>query len=95
MHNVPILVSGHERCVLLVHPIDVERAGVRDGEVAVLESRVHRGFVPVHVTNEMTPGVVSCLTGGDTRTALSGSESRQSTKEFQPTTGPTTAMSRR
>jgi anaerobic selenocysteine-containing dehydrogenase len=59
MHNVPILVSGHERCVLLVHPIDADRAGVRDGEVAVLESRVHRGFVPVHVTNEMTPGVVS------------------------------------
>jgi hypothetical protein len=55
MHNEPILVSGHERCVLLVHPIDAERVGVRDGEVAVLESRVHRGFVPVHVTNEMTP----------------------------------------
>jgi anaerobic selenocysteine-containing dehydrogenase len=59
MHNVPILVSGHERCVLLVNPVDAERAGVRDGDVAVLESRVHRGFVPVHVTDEMTSGVVS------------------------------------
>jgi anaerobic selenocysteine-containing dehydrogenase len=59
MHNVPILVSGHERCVLLVNPVDAERAGVRAGDVAVLESRVHRGFVPVHVTDEMTSGVVS------------------------------------
>jgi anaerobic selenocysteine-containing dehydrogenase len=59
MHNVPVLVSGHERCVLLVHPSDAERAGVRDGEIAILESRVHRGPVPVHVSDEMMPGVVS------------------------------------
>jgi len=59
MHNVPVLVAGHERCVLLVHPIDAERVGVRDGEVAILESKVHRGPVPVRVSDEMTPGVVS------------------------------------
>ena len=32
MHNIEALVSGRERCVLLVHPRDAERAGVRDGE---------------------------------------------------------------
>ena len=59
MHNIEGLVSGRERCVLLVHPRDAERAGVRDGETAVLESRVYRGPVPVHVTEDMMQGVVS------------------------------------
>jgi anaerobic selenocysteine-containing dehydrogenase len=59
MHNIPALVSGRERCVLLVHPQDAERAGVGDGETAVLESRVHRGPVPVRLCDEMRPGVVS------------------------------------
>jgi anaerobic selenocysteine-containing dehydrogenase len=59
MHNVPALVSGKERCLLLVHPDDARRAGLRDGDVAVLESRVHRGEVPVRVSDEMRPGVVS------------------------------------
>jgi anaerobic selenocysteine-containing dehydrogenase len=59
MHNVPALVSGRERCVLLVHPEDAARAGVRDGDTAVLTSRVHRGPVPVRFSDEMRPGVVS------------------------------------
>jgi len=59
MHNVPALVSGRERCVLLVHPVDAKRAGVADGDVAILESRVHRGEVPVKLSDEMRPGVVS------------------------------------
>jgi anaerobic selenocysteine-containing dehydrogenase len=59
MHNVPAMVAGRERCTLLVHPDDALRAGVADGEVALLESRVHRGQVAVHVSDEMRPGVVS------------------------------------
>jgi anaerobic selenocysteine-containing dehydrogenase len=59
MHNVPALVSGRERCVLYVHPDDAARYEVRDGEPAILESRVHRGEVRVAVTDEMLPGVVS------------------------------------
>ena len=59
MHNVPALVSGRERCVLYVHPDDATRYAVRDGEMAILESRVHRGQVRVSVTDDMRPGVVS------------------------------------
>lgn len=59
MHNVPAMVAGRERCTLLVHPDDARRAGVVDGEAAVLESRVHRGSVAVRVSDEMRPGVVS------------------------------------
>jgi anaerobic selenocysteine-containing dehydrogenase len=70
MHNIEALVSGRGRCVLLVHPQDAERAGVSDGETAMLESRVYRGLVPVHVTDEMMQGVVSLPHGwghGDLR----------------------------
>ncbi len=59
MHNVEALVSGHERCVLFVHPGDAERAGVKDGETAMLESRIHRGQVSIRITDEMMQGVVS------------------------------------
>jgi len=59
MHNVPAMISGRDRCVLLVHPEDAARAGLRDGEEALLESRVHRGRVPIRVSDEMRPGVVS------------------------------------
>ena len=59
MHNVPALVAGRDRCVLYVHPHDAQRAGLRDSEPAVLESRVHSGVVPVRVTDEVMPGVVS------------------------------------
>ena len=59
MHNVASLVSGRERCVLYVHPEDAARANVGDGDSVMLESRVHRGEVRVHVTDEMRPGVVS------------------------------------
>ena len=59
MHNLPSLVSGRERCLLFVHPEDAQRAGIVDGETAVLESRVHSGKVRVRVTDEMRPGVVS------------------------------------
>jgi len=42
-----------------VHPEDAARAGVRDGDTALLTSRVHRGPVPVRISDEMRPGVVS------------------------------------
>ena len=59
MHNVPGLVSGRSRCVLLVHPLDAERAGLADGDVAILENSLYSGEVPIRVTDEMRPGVIS------------------------------------
>jgi len=59
MHNLPSLVSGKERCVLFVHPEDARAAGLDDGDVAWLESRVHAGRVPIRLTDDMRPGVVS------------------------------------
>ena len=59
MHNVPALVAGRPRCVLLVHPEDAQRAGVGDGDSAILENHIHRGEVSVSLSDAMRPGVVS------------------------------------
>ena len=59
MHNLPKLAAGRDRCVLYVNPEDAAKAGVTSGALALLESRVHTGEVPVHVTDEVRPGVVS------------------------------------
>ncbi len=59
MHNVPQLVSGHARCVLLVHPQDAARRAIRDYQTAILESRVYQGEVTVQLSDEMREGVVS------------------------------------
>ncbi|MFT3927773.1 MAG: molybdopterin-dependent oxidoreductase [Myxococcales bacterium] len=59
MHNLPRLVAGRERCVLFVHPLDAQRAGLTDGDTALMESRTHRGSVPVKITDSVREGVVS------------------------------------
>jgi len=59
MHNLPKLVSGPERCTVLVHPADAERVGVTDGMTAVVSSA--NGQIELHavVTDDMMPGVIS------------------------------------
>jgi anaerobic selenocysteine-containing dehydrogenase len=59
MHNLPTLVRGKERCTALVHPDDAERLGLVDGEEAVVRSRTGEIMVPVEVTDDVMPGVVS------------------------------------
>ncbi len=59
MHNLPRLAGGKPRCVLLVHPEDAARVGVKSGQLARLESAVHAGEVSVQVSDEVRPGVVS------------------------------------
>lgn len=59
MHNIDALMRGSERCRLLVNPKDAKPLNIRDGELCVLESRVHRGEVRVELTEEISQGVVS------------------------------------
>ncbi|MGZ8765977.1 MAG: molybdopterin-dependent oxidoreductase [Acidimicrobiia bacterium] len=59
MHNVAVLVRGKERCTLLIHPDDASRSGVADGALARVTSEAGTVDVPVEVTDEMMPGVVS------------------------------------
>ena len=59
MHNLAKLVSGPERCTVLVHPGDAERVGVADGETAVVASANGRIELQAIVTEDMMPGVIS------------------------------------
>jgi anaerobic selenocysteine-containing dehydrogenase len=63
MHNVPSLVSGRDRCTLLIHPQDAAASGVEDGKSACVRSAAGSIVVPVEVSDEMMPGVV-CLPHG-------------------------------
>ena len=59
MHNLEILVKGREQCTLQIHPEDAARLGLSAGEKARISSRVGAIEVPVEITEEIMPGVVS------------------------------------
>jgi anaerobic selenocysteine-containing dehydrogenase len=59
MHNSQRLVKGRERCTLLMHPRDASARGLQDGQRVHVKSRVGEVAVPLEVTDDMTPGVVS------------------------------------
>jgi anaerobic selenocysteine-containing dehydrogenase len=59
MHNLPKLVSGKPRCTAHVHPGDARRLGLADGEAAIVRSRAGAIVVPIEVTEDVMPGVVS------------------------------------
>jgi anaerobic selenocysteine-containing dehydrogenase len=59
MHNLPALMKGSLRCTVLVHPVDAARHGLIDGELARVAARVGEVVLPVEITDEITPGVLS------------------------------------
>ena len=59
MHNSRRLVKGPARCTLLIHPQDAARRGIGDGALVQVRSRVGALTVPVQLTEDVMPGVVS------------------------------------
>lgn len=59
MHNVSNLMGGKPRCILFVHANDAKKYGLKDGEHALLENKIHSAAVPIHITDEIREGVVS------------------------------------
>ena len=59
MHNVLALMTGRDRCTLLVNPGDAGELGLEDGKPARVSSEAGSVTVPVEVSDEMMPGVVS------------------------------------
>jgi anaerobic selenocysteine-containing dehydrogenase len=59
MHNVPALVKGRPLCTIQIHPADADRFGLVPGGRARVTSRVGQVELPVEVTDEIAPGVVS------------------------------------
>ncbi|WP_220451150.1 molybdopterin-dependent oxidoreductase [Nocardioides dongkuii] len=59
LHNVPSLMKGADRCTLLLHPRDADAAGLVDGQLARVTTTEGEVELPVQVSAEMMPGVVS------------------------------------
>jgi anaerobic selenocysteine-containing dehydrogenase len=59
MHNVAALVSGKDRCTLLIHPDDAKARGLEAGARARVQSRAGQLEVPIEISDEMRRGVVS------------------------------------
>ncbi|WP_111498050.1 molybdopterin-dependent oxidoreductase [Marinobacter bohaiensis] len=68
MHNSQRLVKGPERCTLMIHPRDASLAGLANGDQAEVTSEAGRIVLPVEITEDVMPGVVSVPHGwGHTR----------------------------
>ena len=62
LHNNERLVKGNPakpRCAVLMHPADAADRGLKSGENVRVQSRAGSIVVPLTVTEEMMPGVVS------------------------------------
>ncbi|HEU4894366.1 MAG TPA: molybdopterin dinucleotide binding domain-containing protein, partial [Acidimicrobiia bacterium] len=59
LHNLPALAKGRDRCTLQIHPDDARARGLESGGEALLRTRVGELRVPVEVTEQVMPGVVS------------------------------------
>ena len=59
MHNSQRLVKGKPRCTMLMHPTDAAHRRLASGQKVRVQSRVGALEVPVEISEEMMPGVVS------------------------------------
>ncbi len=59
MHNSERLVSGKVRCVLWMHPLDAQARQLMPGQQVQVQSRVGQVSMPLHITEDIKPGVVS------------------------------------
>ena len=59
MHNSLRLVKGPPRCTLLMHPDDAGPRGLADGQRVRVRSRVGQVELPLELTSDIMPGVVS------------------------------------
>ena len=59
MHNSARLMKGADRCTARLHPDDAAARGLTDGQRVRVASTVGAIEVPLEVTDEMRPGVVS------------------------------------
>ncbi len=59
MHNLPVLVKGKDRCTAWVNPEDASRLGLSDGGLARVSSRAGIVELPVELTDDVMPGVIS------------------------------------
>jgi anaerobic selenocysteine-containing dehydrogenase len=59
MHNSERLVKGKPQCTILMHPSDAAYRQLSKGQNVVVRSRVGSVVLPIEISDEMMPGVVS------------------------------------
>jgi anaerobic selenocysteine-containing dehydrogenase len=59
MHNSERLVKGKPQCTILMHPTDAALRELKPGQKVSVRSRVGNVVVPIEISEEMMPGVVS------------------------------------
>lgn len=59
LHNSERLVKGKPLCTILMHPDDAAHRQLANGQEVTVRSRVGSIVLPIEVTDEMMPGVVS------------------------------------
>ena len=69
LHNAERLMKGRERCTLLMRAETAQSLGLENGAIVRVESRVGAVIVPLEITEDIAPRVVSLPHGfGHTRT---------------------------
>ena len=59
MHNSERLLRGKPRCTILMNPVDAAQRQLGAGQDVSVRSRVGSVVVPIEISDEMMPGVVS------------------------------------
>jgi anaerobic selenocysteine-containing dehydrogenase len=59
MHNSQRLVKGKARCTLMINPRDAARSGLQAGDSAEVSTATGKIVLPVEITDDIMPGVVS------------------------------------
>lgn len=59
MHNSQRLVKGKDRCTLMIHPKDASRLGLQATDSAKISAETRQIVLPVEITEDVMPGVVS------------------------------------
>jgi anaerobic selenocysteine-containing dehydrogenase len=59
MHNSERLVKGKSRCTMLIHPEDAAERALEQGQKVVVKSNAGSIEIPIEISEEMMPGVVS------------------------------------
>ena len=59
MHNTERLLRGKPQCTILMHPSDAAHRNLVTAQTVVVKSRVGSVELPVEISDEMMPGVVS------------------------------------
>jgi anaerobic selenocysteine-containing dehydrogenase len=59
LHNSYRMVKGKKRCLAMIHPQDAASRMLEDGDMAVVSSRAGSIKIPVAISADMMPGVIS------------------------------------